>query len=65
MKVKYFKDADTLYISLNKNTPIETKEFNNNLFLELGAEGNVVALPIEHAKQIKNDFDFSYETVSS
>ena len=65
MKVKYFEDTDTLYISLSSKEPTETKEFNENLFLELDSDGHVVALTVEHAKNMQGKLDFSYETITA
>lgn len=65
MKVKYFEDTDTLYITLSNDAPAETKELNENLFLELDAKGRVVALTVEHAKQLQGKLDFSYESIAA
>jgi uncharacterized protein YuzE len=61
MKVKYFTDTDTLYIRLNDRDPSETRELNENVFVDIDSEGKVVGLTIEHAMQGSGKLDFSYE----
>ncbi len=65
MKVKYFEDTDTLYVELSDSEVAETKELNENLYVDLDAEGRVVSLTIEHAKATTGKLDFSYETVAA
>ncbi len=65
MKVKYFEDTDTLYVELSDSEVAETKELNENLYVDLDAEGRVVSLTIEHAKATSGKLDFSYETVAA
>jgi uncharacterized protein YuzE len=49
MKVKYFKDTDTLYIEFNTENISETKDLDENTLLELDAKGNICAITFEHA----------------
>lgn len=63
MKVKYFEDTDTLYVELLDSEVTETKELNENLYVELDSRGRVVSLTIEHAKATSGKLDFSYERV--
>jgi len=65
MKVKYFEDTDTLYVELLDSEVIETKELNENLYVDLDSDGRVVSLTIEHAKATSGKLDFSYETVAA
>ena len=65
MKVKYFEDTDTLYVELSDSEVAETRELNENVYIDLDAEGRVVSLTIEHAKAPSGKLDFSYETVAA
>ena len=65
MKVKYFEDTDTLHVELSDLSVIETKELNENLYVDLDSEGRVVSFTIEHAKAASGKLDFSYETVAA
>jgi uncharacterized protein YuzE len=65
MKVKYFEDTDTLLVTLQNAESVETKELNENVYLDLDANGNVVSITIEHAKKNSGALDFSYETIAA
>ena len=65
MKVKYFEETDTLYVKLSDSAVAETKELNENIYIDLDADGRVVSLTIEHSKATSGKLDFSYETVAA
>jgi uncharacterized protein YuzE len=49
MKVKYFKDTDTLYIEFNSQNITETKDLDENTVLDIDSNGNICAITFEHA----------------
>jgi uncharacterized protein YuzE len=49
MKVKYFKDTDTLYIEFRELEIVESRDLDKNTILDLDDEGNVCAITFEHA----------------
>ncbi len=49
MKVKYFKDTDTLYIEFNAQQIFESRDLDENTVLDLDPEGNICAITFEHA----------------
>ena len=49
MKVKYFKDTDTLYIEFRARQVTETKDLDENTLLDLDPAGNICAITFEHA----------------
>lgn len=49
MKVKYFKDTDTLYIEFSDSDIVESKDLDENTVLDVDANGNVCAITFEHA----------------
>ena len=49
MKVKYFKDTDTLYIEFRIGDVVETRDLDENIILDLDVQGNVCAITFEHA----------------
>ena len=51
MKVKYFKDTDTLYIEFNDQDVVETRDLDENTILDLDSGGNVCAITFEHASE--------------
>ena len=51
MKVKYFKDTDTALLEFLDAAIEETREINEDVYLDLDAHGNVVSMTIEHARR--------------
>ncbi len=51
MKIQYFEDTDTLYISFHDNNIVESKDLDENTVLDVDAEGSVCAITFEHASQ--------------
>ena len=45
MRVKYFADTDTTLVEFAEGPPVETRELDENISLDLGAEGQVVTRP--------------------
>jgi uncharacterized protein YuzE len=65
MQIKYFHDTDTLLINFNDNLISETRDINENVLVELDEQGNVVSMTLEHAKNIVNINDLSYQQLAS
>jgi uncharacterized protein YuzE len=63
MRIKYFADTDTALIELSDRPPVETRELNENVYLDLDAEGRVVSLTIEHARQTAGIDEFTYQHI--
>lgn len=51
MKIKYFSDTDTALVEFSDNEVAETKEINENVYIDLDVSGNLVSMTIEHARQ--------------
>lgn len=49
MKVQYFEDTDTLYIEFRSGDIVESRDLDENIVLDLDAQGNVCAITFEHA----------------
>ena len=49
MKVNYFAQTDTLYIELKPSGVAETRDLDDNTILDMDAQGNMVAITMEHA----------------
>lgn len=64
MQIKYFQDTDTLLINFNNNLIAESRDINENVLVELDANGNVVSMTLEHAKNNANINDLSYQQVA-
>ena len=63
MKVKYFHDTATALIEFSAHPVAETKEINENIYIDLDAAGNLVAITIEHADLHANLPDVFYEQI--
>lgn len=63
MRIKYFADTDTVLIEFSDRPPIETRELNENVYLDLDADGRVVSLTVEHARQTNAIEEFTYQHI--
>ena len=64
MKVKYFPDTDTAHVEFKDNVVHETKEISQNIYIDIDAKGNLVAMTIEHAKANANLWEFSFQEMA-
>ena len=51
MNIKYFKDTDTALLEFSDRPVAETRELNQNIYLDLDANGNLISMTIEHARR--------------
>ena len=65
MKVKYFRDTDTLYIEFKSSRVTETRDLDENTLLDLDENGGICGITIEHANQRTDAPQFSYEQVGA
>jgi len=49
MKIRYFADTDTLYIEFRDQGIVDSRDLDENTTMDVDAEGNVLALTLEHA----------------
>lgn len=63
MKVKYFPDTATALIEFSAHAVAETKEINENIYIDLDAMDNLVAITIEHADLQAKLPDLFYEQI--
>jgi uncharacterized protein YuzE len=61
MNIKYFPDTDTLLVSFSDRKIVETRDLTENVLVELDAQGRLVSMTIEHAKQQMNVTEFTYQ----
>jgi uncharacterized protein YuzE len=65
MKIKYFKDTDTIFIEFRSVESAETRDLDENTLLELDGNGRVCGITIEHARERTDLREFSFEEVSA
>jgi uncharacterized protein YuzE len=63
MRIKYFADTDTALVEFSTTPSVETRELNENIYLDLDEHGRVVSLTIEHARQAAGMEEFSYQLI--
>ncbi|OGA16821.1 MAG: hypothetical protein A3I63_11100 [Betaproteobacteria bacterium RIFCSPLOWO2_02_FULL_66_14] len=65
MRIRYFKDTDTLLIEFKEVPVAETRDLDENTVLDIDAQGNVCAITVEQASQRAGIPQFSYEQVAA
>ena len=60
MKIKYFPDTDTALLEFSESEVAETKEINENIYIDLDKDGNLISMTIEHARKQANLMELSY-----
>lgn len=48
MRIRYYVETDTLYIEFRHGGVVETRDLDENTLLDLGDDGKICALTIEH-----------------
>ena len=65
MRIRYFTDTDTLYIEFRDRPVAETRDLDENMLLDVDAEGNICAITVEHASSRAGIPELSYEEVTT
>ena len=65
MKIRYFEDTDTLYIELRAGVVADTRDLDENTLVEVDAQGQMLAITIEHAQSRAELPKFSYEQIAA
>ena len=63
MKIKYFTDTDTALVEFSENQVDQTKEINENIYIDLDENGNLVNMTIEHASSQANIAEVAYQQI--
>ena len=61
MRVRYFADTNSALVELAEGTPVETRELDESISVDLDADGHIVSLTVEHAQRSAGMEEFSYE----
>ncbi len=65
MKIKYFTDTDTALMEFSDHQVAQTKEINENIYIDLDADGKLVNMTIEHASRQANITEIAYQQIES
>jgi len=61
MRVEYFEDTDTLQITFKEASVEDTRDLDENTLIELDADGQLVTITIEHARERADLESFLYK----
>ena len=65
MKIKYFEDTDTTLVELSGHAVSETREINENIYIDLDEQGRLVNMTIEHASSQADMQEFAFQRISA
>lgn len=65
MKIRCFADTDTLYIVFSQKAPAETRDLDENTFLDLDEDGQLCSMTIEHAKERVGIPEVDYQQIAA
>ena len=51
MRLHYYAETDSLYIDLSSAPSVDSREISDNLVADLGEDGEIVGLDIQHASK--------------
>ncbi len=65
MKIKYYKETDTLLIEFRDALVDETKDLDENTILDYDKDGNICAITVEHASERADIPEFTFEEIAA
>lgn len=65
MRIKHFLGTDTALVEFSDRLVEETREINENVYIDLDKEGNLVSMTIEHAKSQAGLAEVSYQQIEA
>ncbi len=65
MKIKYFDDTDTLLLIFFDGEISETRELDENTYLDMDKDGKLVSITLEHAKDRTDIEELKIERVAA
>jgi uncharacterized protein YuzE len=65
MKIQYFKSTDTLYIEFRQVDVVESREFDEDVIIDVDADGNIVAMTVEHARKRTDAPNLTFEETAA
>jgi len=63
MRIQYFEDTDTLYLVFKEAAVDETRDLDENTLVEFDAQGNLVSMTIEHARERADVANLSFQQI--
>jgi uncharacterized protein YuzE len=63
MRIQYFEDTDTLLLVFKESPVDETRDLDENTLVEFDAQGNLVTMTIEQARERADVANFSFQLI--
>ena len=58
MRIRYYKETDSLYIDLSKKNSVESLEVVPGIVIDFDEENNIVGIDIDNASKVLNLSEF-------
>ena len=65
VKIRFFRDTDTLYIELRHTSVAQTRDLDEDTQIDLDERGGICAITIEHASKRADLPSLDYEQVAA
>lgn len=65
MKMRYYKDTDSLYIDLSEKSSVESLEVAPGIVVDFDENNNIVGIDIDRASQILNLSELEISSIPS
>jgi len=65
MKMRYYKDTDSLYIDLSEKSSVESLEVAPGIVVDFDENKNIVGIDIDRASQILNLSELEISSIPS
>jgi len=65
MKMRYYKDTDSLYIDLSEKSSVESLEIAPGIVVDFDENNNIVGIDIDRASQILNLSELEISSIPS
>ena len=65
MKMRYYKDTDSLYIDLSEKSSVESLEVSPGIVVDFDENNNIVGIDIDRASQILSLSELEISSIPS
>lgn len=65
MKMRYYKDTDSLYIDLSEKSSVESLEVAPGIVVDFDKNNNIVGIDIDRASQVLNLSELEISSIPS
>ncbi len=65
MKVQYFEDTDTVHIVFRPHDPVETRDLDEDILIDLDEDGRICSITLEHAREKIGNPEVEYQFIQA